>query len=171
MFAYGLKRPVDDLRNQLKDLLAQERERRALSRDGAREAGAEGNEEINGCVSVFSYLEDTIVGVPAEIAAETMRRAVEIFARAGHTVHPGKSACWSHSAEVESLPAVCQRIWRADGLKVAGIPVFNAANEPVLAREMLEKRLNKISDEAEFLSSVLFSLVFQVGFFGLWRML
>ena len=47
-------------------------------------------------------------------------------------------------------------IWKARGLKVGGIPVFNATQEPVLAHEMLEKLLDKIETEASFLRSILF---------------
>ena len=71
-------------------------------------------------------------------------------------MHPRKSACWSHSAPRDSLPETCQRIWKENGLKVGGIPVFNPNNEATLARDMLEKRLEKIENEAEFLTSVLF---------------
>ena len=112
--------------------------------------------EVIDCVAVFAYLDDTIIGVPQELAAEALPLAVETFARAGHTVHPRKSACWSHSADLRTLPESCQDIWKANGLKVGGIPVFNATHEPVLAHEMLEKRLSKIETEASFLRSILF---------------
>ena len=105
---------------------------------------------------MFAYLDDTIIVVPQELAAEAIPLAVETFARAGHTVHPRKSACWSHSADLHTLPESCQDIWKANGLKVGGIPVFNATHEPVLAHEMLEKRLSKIETEASFLRSILF---------------
>ena len=121
LFACGLKTPLDELRNELGSLLTQEQTRR----------------EVTGCVSVFAYLDDTIVGVPAELAGAALPLAVATFARAGHTVHPGKSACWSHSGAPDALPDVYQNIWNANGLKVEGNPVFNAEREPILMQEML----------------------------------
>ena len=44
-------------------------------------------------LAVFAYLDDTIVGVPADLADRALNIAVETFAAAGHTVHLGKSAC------------------------------------------------------------------------------
>ena len=137
-------------------MLLQERERRAMARNDPRTAGSEGSEELDGCVAVFAYLDDTIVGVPAQLADSALRLAVDVFANAGHTVHPGKSACWSLSAERHRVPAACQRIWRDEGLKVGGIPVFNASNEPLLAHRMLEKRIQDIEKEADFLTSIIF---------------
>ena len=156
LFACGLRQPLDELRGELQDVLSQQRERRAMSRNDNPTEASEENAEISGCVSVFAYLDDTIVGVPAELAGTALPLAVETFARAGHIVHPGKSACWSHATARESLPVQCQNIWRAEGLKVGGIPVFDAAAEPVLAQEMLEKRLQKVQDEADFYASILF---------------
>ena len=98
-------------------------------------------------VAVFAYLDDTIVGVPAELAGTALPVAAETFARAGHTVHPGKSASWSHSADRATLPAECQRIWQANGLKVGGIPVFNRSESSLLVTGILEKRLQKIEEE------------------------
>ena len=141
LFACGLKKPLDELREKLQSALSEEQERRAG--------------EIEGCVSVFAYLDDTIVGVPVELADSALRMAVETFARAGHTVHPGKSACWSHSTMRADVPEACQRIWHEDGLKVGGIPVFNASNEPVLAQQMIEKRLRNIEAEADFFTSII----------------
>ena len=96
LFACGLKKPLDELREKLQNALSEEQERRAG--------------EIEGCVSVFAYLDDTVVGVPVELADSALRMAVETFARAGHTVHPGKSACWSHSTVRADVPEACQRI-------------------------------------------------------------
>ena len=41
-------------------------------------------------------------------------------------------------------------------MKVGGIPVFNASHDPVLVRQILEKRLDNIEKEADFYSSILF---------------
>ena len=101
-----------------------------MARNDSREATPENETDVEGCVAVFAYLDDTIIGVPPELAGAALTIAVEAFASAGHTVHPGKSACWSHSAEHGTLPECCQRIWQEDGLKVGGIPVFNASNDP-----------------------------------------
>ena len=156
LFACGLKKPLDELRARLQNLLSEERERRAMARNDSREATPENETDVEGCVAVFAYLDDTIIGVPPELAGAALTTAVEAFASAGHTVHPGKSACWSHGTARESVPVQCQNIWRAEGLKVGGIPVFNVAAEPVLAQEMLEKRLQKVQDEADFYASILF---------------
>ena len=75
LFACGLKTPLDELRDELGSLLTQEQTRR----------------EVTGCVSVFAYLDDTTVGVPAELAGPALPLAVATLARAGHTVQPGKS--------------------------------------------------------------------------------
>ena len=53
------------------------------------------------------------------------------------------------------VPEACQRIWHEDGLKVGGIPVFNASKEPVLAQQMIEKRLRNIEAEADFFTSII----------------
>ena len=127
-----------------------------MSRNDSRAACWAESEGIDGCIAVLAYLDDTIVGVPAELAGIALPLAVATFSRSGHTVHPGKSACWSHSADSATLPEDCQRIWSSEGLKVGGIPVFNASREPVLAQEMLRKRLSRIEQEAEFLSSIVF---------------
>ena len=156
LFACGLKKPLDELRARLQNLLSEERERRAMARNDSREATSENETDVEGCVAVFAYLDDTIIGVPPELAGAALTTAVEAFASAGHTVHPGKSACWSHSAEHGTLPECCQRIWQGDGLKVGGIPVFNASHDPVLVRQILEKRLDNIEKEANFYSSILF---------------
>ena len=34
------------------------------------------------------------MAVPPETAGAALDAAIEIFGRAGHTAHPGKSACW-----------------------------------------------------------------------------
>ena len=133
LFACGLKAPLDELRDQLEGVLSQERDRRGMLRNDSLAATSEEVAAIDGCVAVFAYLDDTIVGVPAELAAVALPLAEQTFARAGHTVHPRKSACWSHSAVRDSLPECCQRIWKEHGLKVGGIPVFNVTHEPVLA--------------------------------------
>ena len=39
---------------------------------------------------------------------------------------------------------------------MGGIPVFNASHDPLLVNQMLEKRMSKIEDEANFYLSVLF---------------
>ena len=110
LFACGLKKPLDELRARLQNLLSEERERRAMARSDSREATPENETDVEGCVAVFAYLDDTIIGVPPELAGAALTTAVEAFANAGHTVHPGKSACWSHSAEQGTLPECCQRI-------------------------------------------------------------
>ena len=156
LFACGLKKPLDELRAKLQSLFSEENERRAMARRDIRTEFSENITEIDGSVAAFAYLDDTVVGIPAELADAALRLAVEVFARAGHTVHPGKSACWSHSVERDTLPECCQRIWHAEGLKVGGILVFNANHEPVLAKQMLEKRIKKIEDEAAFFLSILF---------------
>ena len=127
-----------------------------MSREDSHGASRAEQADFGDIIAVFAYLDDTIVGGPVELAGQALPLAVETFARAGHAVHPGKSARWSHSTPQEALPDICQRIWRPQGLKVGGIPVFNAALDPELAREMLEKRLTQIQSEADFLTSVIF---------------
>ena len=136
--------------------LAAARERRANAQEDGSARSPGGIADIDGCIAVLAYLDDTIVGVPAELAGEALPLAVETFSRAGHTVHPGKSACWSHSADRAGLPNDCQRIWQNEGLKVGGIPVFNASQEPLLAQRMMQKRIDKVENEAQFLLSTLF---------------
>ena len=72
------------------------------------------NENLH-AASVFAYLDDTIMAVPPEIAGAALDAAIEIFGRDGHTVHPGKSACWSLETPRHVLPASCQRIWHKHG--------------------------------------------------------
>ena len=144
MFACRLKKPLDDLRAKLQTALSEAR------------AGHEGNAGNGDCVAVFAYLDDTIAGVPADLADRALYITVETFAAAGHTIHPARSACWSDSSERSSLPSVCQEIWSENGSKIGSIPAFNASQEPVLAEHMFAKKLSQIEREAEFLLSILF---------------
>ena len=129
LVACGLKTPLDELRSRLESQLSQERSERARLAVASGSACSGADAGVSGCVSVLAYLDDTIVGVPAELAGAAMPLAVDTFARAGHTVHPGKSACWSHSTAQDTLPVDCQSIWKSEGLKVGGIPVYNSAHE------------------------------------------
>ena len=105
--------------------------------------------------AVFAYLDDTIMGVPPEIAGEALAAAIDIFRRAGHTVHPGKSACWSLQTCPSALPDSCQRIWHEHGLLVGGVPVFDESQEPVLAHEKLREVVASAEKEADFLVKLL----------------
>ena len=93
--------------------------------------------------------------MPPRLADEALALAIDVFARHGHTVHPGKSACWSLGTAEESLPRNSRRIWRAHGLLVGGIPVFNESKEPVLVREKLNAILVKAKKETDFLVRIL----------------
>ena len=99
----------------------------------------------------MAYLDDTVIGVPPQIADAAFRAAIDIFAQAGHTVHPGKSGCWSLDTPREALPPSCQRIWKADGLLVGGIPVYDETKEPVLAQNKLRDVVAEAAKEADLL--------------------
>ena len=89
------------------------------------------------------------MAVPPEIAGAALDAAIEIFGRAGHTVHPGKSACWSLETPRHVLPASCQRIWHEHGLLVGGVPVYDESKEPLLAngKEYKSSKSGKASVE------------------------
>ena len=112
--------------------------------------------DVTDASAVFAYLDDTIVAVPPEFAEAALNAAIEIFARHGHTVHPGKSACWSLSTASNVLPPSCQRIWSVNGLLVGGIPVYNESEDPILAREKLSEIVAKARREAEFLVRIIY---------------
>ena len=73
-----------------------------------------------------------------------------------HTVHPGKSACWSLNTQPEVLPNACRQIWSEHGLLVGGIPVFDESKEPVLAEKKLQDILAKTRKETEYLVRILY---------------
>ena len=98
-----------------------------------------------------AYLDDTILAVPPQHAEAAFQAATEIFARAGHQVHPGKSCCWSLDTSPDDLPPACRRIWSVDGLLVGGIPVFDESKEPALAKRKLREVVANATKEAEFL--------------------
>ena len=160
LFACGLKTPLDELRVELRRLIiAQRNDARGF--DGDSE-----NDEIEtrdtgeaslapDSAAVFAYLDDTIMAVPPEIAGAALEAAIEIFDRAGHAVHPGKSACWSLGTACDVLPARCQRIWHEHGLLVGGIPVYDESAEPVLAKNKLREVVNAAKKEADFLVKLL----------------
>ena len=89
---------------------------------------------------MFAYLDDTFIGVPPELAGQALELAARIFSEEGYTLNVGKCGCWSPQTPVGSLPASCTQgtMWRAEGLVVAGIPVYSA-DRP----EKLEKVLDK----------------------------
>ena len=89
--------------------------------------------------------------MPPRHAAAAFDTAIEVFARAGHTVHAGKSGCRSLDTPREALPHPYQRIWQADGLLVGGIPVYEQEKEPVLARDKLREVVSNAAKEADFL--------------------
>ena len=93
------------------------------------------------------------MAVPPEIAGAALEAAIEIFDRAGHAVHPGKSACWSLGTACDVLPARCQRIWHEHGLLVGGIPVYDESAEPVLAKNKLREVVNAAKKKLIFWSS------------------
>ena len=134
LFACGLKTPLDELRIEVRRLIAAHI--RGNQDSEANRASAEGNSSVAGRTddasencAVFAYLDDTIVGVPPEIAEAALSAAIDIFARAGHTVHPGKSGCWSLGTQPHELPASCQRIWHEHGLLKGGMPVYDEAKK------------------------------------------
>ena len=104
---------------------------------------------------MFAYLDDTIVAVPPQFTDAALTAAIEIFARHGHTVHPGKSACWSLRTQPAVLPHSCQRIWAEHGLLVGGIPVFDESKEPVLAKKKLRDVIENTRRETEYLVRIL----------------
>ena len=151
---------MDELRTEVRRLIAAHI--RGNQDSEANRASAEGNSSVAGRTddaaencAVFSYLDDTIVGVPPEIAEAALNAAIDIFARAGHTVHPGKSGCWSLGTQPHELPASCQRIWHEHGLLVGGIPVYDEAKEAVLAQEKLSDVISNVEKESAFLVKLL----------------
>ena len=158
LFACGLKAPLDELRAQL---------RRMIFDAENDDAGYDGDSELEhqprqlgaaetDLAAVFAYLDDTIVAVPPRFAATALQMAIDIFARHGHTVHPGKSACWSLNTQPEVLPNACRQIWSEHGLLVGGIPVFDESKEPVLAEKKLQDILAKTRKETEYLVRILY---------------
>ena len=147
LFACGLKRPLDELRAALRRLV---REEEGYEADCENE-GQEGEVDTADATAVFAYLDDTIVAVPSQYAAAAFDAAIEVFARAGHTVHPGKSGRWSLDTRRESLPPSCQRIWEPDGLLVGGISAYNQDTEPVLAQNRLREVVPNVAKEGDFL--------------------
>ena len=144
LFACGLKSPLDKLRDELHRLVAaHQNDIRGYAGDNeSLENGLNESELCNenlNAASVFAYLDDTIMAVPPEIAGAALDAAIEIFGRAGHTVHPGKSACWSLETPRHALPASCQRIWHEHGLLVGGVPVYDESKEPLLANGKLRE--------------------------------
>ena len=110
LFACGLKAPLDELRERLQTLIASDREN-AAGYDGDSENDFRSCHSIDRAraaadiPAVYAYLDDTIVAVPPRLADEALALAIDVFARHGHTVHPGKSACWSLGTAEESLPS------------------------------------------------------------------
>ena len=160
LFACGSKTPLDELRTEVRRLIAAHI--RGNQDSEANRASAEGNSSVAGRTddaaedcAIFAYLDDTIVGVPPEIAEAALSAAIDIFARAGHTVHPGKSGCWSLGTQPDELPASCQRIWHEHGLLVGGIPVYDEAKEAVLAQEKLSDVISNVEKESAFLVKLL----------------
>ena len=160
LFACGLKTPLDELRAELHRLVS-EYENNVRGYEGDSENLENGPNESTSrsgnlhAASVFAYLDDTIMAVPPEIAGAALDAAIEIFGRSGHTVHPGKSACWSLQTQPQELPASCQRIWHEHGLLVGGIPVYDESKEAVLAKEKLNEVLSKVEKESAFLVKLL----------------
>ena len=104
LFACGLRRPLEELREELRRLVALDRGANsefADDSDCGSEGGALDNAEDS---AVFAYLDDTILAVPPQLVEAALNAAIEIFARAGHVVHPGKSGCWSLETSQEALP-------------------------------------------------------------------
>ena len=155
-----MKSPLDELRDELHRLVAaHQNDIRGYA--GDNESLENGLNESDLCnenlhaASVFAYLDDTIMAVPPEIAGAALDAAIEIFGRAGHTVHPGKSACWSLETPRHALPASCQRIWHEHGLLVGGVPVYDESKEPLLANGKLREVVDSAKKEAEFLVKLL----------------
>ena len=161
LFACGLKAPLDELRGALHRLIADARNDQVgydadSENDNHSPASGVPGADATDASAVFAYLDDTIVAVPPEFAEAALNAAIEIFARHGHTVHPGKSACWSLSTASNVLPPSCQRIWSVNGLLVGGIPVYNESEDPILAREKLSEIVAKARREAEFLVRIIY---------------
>lgn len=99
---------------------------------------------------VFAYLDDTFIGVPPELAGQALDLAARVFFGAGYSLNMGKCGCWSPQTPAQSLPASCThgQMWRADGLLVAGIPVYKTDRpDSPLVTEKLEKVLEKARRE------------------------
>ena len=149
------KTPLDELRVKLRRLIIAQRND-ATAFGGDNENNEIETREIGQFVlaphsaAVFAYLNDTIMAVPPEIAGAALEAAIEIFDRAGHAVHPGKSACWSLGTACDVLPAGCQRIWHEYGLLVGGIPVYDESAEPALAKNKLRGVVNAATKKLIF---------------------
>ena len=144
LFAAGLRDPLVRLRTELASLLR------------ARGFGSQASPPSDDEAYVFSYLDDTLLGVPAAVAEQALDLAERIFTEEGYTLNRGKSGCWSPQTPPDSLPASWQLpptpesepLWKGNGLFVAGIPVYNkAAPDCPLVIEKLTKVLQKAQRE------------------------
>ena len=134
LFAAGVRDPLDRLRAELAAALR------------ARGLGTQARAPTDDAGFVFAYLDDTFIGVPPELAGQALELAARIFSEEGYTLNVGKCGCWSPQTPVGSLPASCTQgtMWRAEGLVVAGIPVYSADRpDSPLVTEKLEKVLDK----------------------------
>ena len=71
-------------------------------------------------VKVFAFLDDVLVAVPAELAAEVQTMADECLADLGLQLQAHKTQAWSPET---ACPAGLEQQWRADGLTIVGVPL------------------------------------------------
>ncbi len=75
-------------------------------------------------VLLLAYLDDVLLGVPADCFADALRTLQEELATVGHIPNPRKLEIWTPSGvQPPGLPAAAQAQWRADGLTVLGLPL------------------------------------------------
>ena len=73
-----------------------------------------------GTVQVLAYLDDVVVLVPPELAAEVLPAAQRVLGEVGLDLRPDKTQAWSPSAP---CPPGLEEQWRPDGLTLVGVPL------------------------------------------------
>ena len=105
LFAMAFRRPVERLRELLVDVLVEEH---GYSKDEAEAA-----------VVLGAYLDDVLVGLPAEAAARVPALAAQAFAPAGCLVEQQKTKVWVPAG---LCPTDCEEWWSPRGLRILGAP-------------------------------------------------
>ena len=105
LFAMAFRRPVERLRELLVDVLVEEY--------------GHTKEEAEAAVVVGAYLDDVVVGLPAEAAGRVPALAAQAFAPAGCLVEQQKTKVWVPAG---LCPAGCEEWWSPRGLRILGAP-------------------------------------------------
>ena len=105
LFAMAFRRPVERLRELLVDALVEEH--------------GSSKEEAVAAVVLGAYLDDVLVGLPAEAAARVPALAAQAFAPAGCLVEQQKTKVWVPAG---LCPTGCEEWWPPRGLRILGAP-------------------------------------------------